>query len=1433
MSHQTHIAIIGMSGMFPGAANVPSFWENILHKKDAIETVPANRIDALFFDTQTTAPDRFYCRRGGFIDAHAQFNPVPFGILPVAVEGTEPEQLLALQLARDALRDADLLHNHISLGNTGIIIGKGNYSGPAAVRAIEIVRNGEQLAALLRTALPHLSPEELQQVKQQYQLQKGRFTPDTVMGLIPNLTASLVANRLNLGGTAHTVDAACASSLLAVHQCIQELESGRCDTMIAGGVHACQNAPFWSIFTQLGALSRQQQIRPFDQKADGLLIGEGCGFVVLKKLEHALRDGNKVYAVIRGTGISSDGAGQSVMSPAVKGQVKAITQAWQQAGLPMQQVGYIEAHGTGTPLGDKTEIASLQQAFGFDAALPKAGLGSVKSNIGHAMPAAGIAGLIKTALALYYGKLPPTLHCDEPVNALQQTRFAPVTETADWDAGTLPRIAGVNAFGFGGINAHVVLQGFEASKQIPRKSTQSSNTTQQKDKVLLLARPSNEALLQALQHNEQQTGEGNFRIALFDPTPERIQKAIKIVTRNTPWRNRQDIWYTPEPLLSNGGKLAFVFPGLDGLAAGETASIAQYFNLTPVQHSATRTGELLHNVFAAINSSRYIDAALKQLGVQPDIIAGHSLGEWLGWSSAGMVEEASVLQLLGDLNPADYQLQHSRFLAVGCGYDRIKPLMDQIPGLYLSNDNCPQQIIVCGTPEAVEQLTTLLLEQQVFHQQLPFQSGFHSPFVKAQLPLLLANVNKISFTPGKVPLWSATSLQPYPQNKEAILALTEEHLTHTVRFRELTQQLYKEGVRVFIQAGAGGLNGFIDDTLKQQSYSAVAANVATRSGIGQLQRVLAALFVEGRAIAMDFIQPQQPVKQAGTAIQLQLGSPLVQHWPLLQSIATPPAKPRAAGIPVSQPVQALPAHAPALAQTVSENIALLQEAQNELLALLQQRPVTSTTPAFAAPPPVQPKQFNAPLQVSLHTHPYLLDHALMRQKEGWQHMDDMEPVIPMTMILELFADAAANAAPGKRVLQINEVQVFQWMSVATDLNSVIQCEWQNNNSLQLHIDQYARAGVLLGDSYTAAPPFNLNPGEATGIAPDRATIYRGHMFHGPAYQGIVRVLHTGKQGITGIIEGGTGKGSLLDNAGQLFGLWLQLTLTEERVAFPVNIREVNFYDDYTRQHGTFECTCVLTQLTPEYALGDFILMRDGKVWATIKGWQNRRLEIDARLWQSCMQPLGTALSDMLAPGVFFFNSRYQRVNSWHFILKRYFTGAERRYRQQLPINKQKQWTISRIAAKDAVRYVLDQRDASCYLNELSIHNHTNGQPYASGETTADIQLSIAHKGTDAVAIAAAGKRVGIDIELIAPRSEGFIDMVFAAQEWALIKDLDLPEWTTRCWVAKEAYAKYLGTGLQGNPKQYGITAIQGHALKINETWITTIQHKNYIIGWTI
>jgi acyl transferase domain-containing protein len=430
-----------MACIFPGAPDLETFHKNLISGHDAISNVPANRWDPLYFDPNSNSPDRLYCRRGGFIDEYAEFAPVEFGFMPAAVAGSEPDQLLCLQVAARALVDAGIQTGRQPLERTGVILGRGGYPTTGMTRLINGIRTAEELIIVLRAALPNLPDSQLAKLKQEFQTKAQVGRSSDMVGLVPNLAASLITNRLNLNGPAYTVDAACASALVAIDQACQELSTKRCDLIIAGGVHLTHDVTFWSVFCELGVMSRSQEIRPFDRRADGLLLGEGVGLLVLKRWTEAKQDGNRIYAVIHGSGVASDGRESSLVQPNSDGQLKALQRAWLGCEQQPDQIGLIEAHGTGTSVGDLVEIETLGRFFGKRNSSKRAGLGSVKSMIGHCMPAAGAAGMIKTALAIHHGFLPPTLNCEQPHPQLAETRFQLIHQTHNWESEQ--RLAGV------------------------------------------------------------------------------------------------------------------------------------------------------------------------------------------------------------------------------------------------------------------------------------------------------------------------------------------------------------------------------------------------------------------------------------------------------------------------------------------------------------------------------------------------------------------------------------------------------------------------------------------------------------------------------------------------------------------------------------------------------------------------------------------------------------------------------------------------------------------------------------------------------------------------------------------------------------------------------------------------------------------------------
>ncbi|MFD3723114.1 beta-ketoacyl synthase N-terminal-like domain-containing protein [Streptomyces sp. NPDC058674] len=956
------VAITGMAVLLPGAPDLATYWHNLTAGVDVIGDVPPGRWDSDYYHpgsaSEPAVADRVYCRRGGFVDAVAEVDVTRFGIMPQSVPGTEPDQLIALHVAASALADAGGTERLPDRDRVGIVLGRGGYLTPGLVRLDQRVRTARQLVRTLGDLVPGLDAGQLERVRAAFTDRLGPGRPEDAIGLVPNLAASRVANRLDLRGPAYTVDAACASSLLAVDQAVAALASGRCDVMLAGGVHHCHDITLWSVFSQLRALSPSERIRPFHRGADGILIGEGTGVVVLKRLADAERDGDRVYAVIRGTGVSSDGRASGLVNPDPAGQTRAVRAAWRAAGLDPAEpdsLGLLEAHGTATPAGDAAELATLREVFGppgptgADCA-DRPVIGSVKSMIGHAMPAAGIAGLVKAALAVHHATLLPTLHCEDPHPALAATRFRPLTEAAPWVSGSgTPRRAAVNAFGFGGINAHVVLEqappatGGPSPAAPPTVPAARRAAVGEGERVLLLSAATPEALGALLDAPDPRTAPGApaagpVRLGIVDPTPKRLALARRVVAKGEAWHGRGDLWFTPRPLLGGGrpGRIAFLFPGLEGEFSPRVDDVADHFGLprpplgAPHADGTVREpgGGLGRHGLGVVAVGRLLDTALRRIGVVPDAVAGHSVGEWTAMAVGGLYEETAVDAFMAGLDPEAVRAADLAYAAVGAHADRVTRLLADggHPSVVLSHDNAPSQSMVCGPPPDVEAFAAALRAEGVLVRVLPFRSGFHTPMFEACLGPFKAAADGMRLRTPHVPVWSGTTAAPFPADEAAVRALFVRHLLEPVRFRALTEALYGAGFRAFVQVGPGQLGSLVGDTLAGHDHMVVAANSPHRSGLAQLRRVAAALWTAGAetgphlldapgsgSVALPPPAPGPvPSTDAGRGrVRLDLGSALVDLPPdpaLVTALTGDPAAalaPAASASPVAAELTAL------------------------------------------------------------------------------------------------------------------------------------------------------------------------------------------------------------------------------------------------------------------------------------------------------------------------------------------------------------------------------------------------------------------------------------------------------------------------------------------------------------------------------------------------
>jgi acyl transferase domain-containing protein/NAD(P)H-dependent flavin oxidoreductase YrpB (nitropropane dioxygenase family)/NAD(P)-dependent dehydrogenase (short-subunit alcohol dehydrogenase family) len=682
------VAIIGVAGIFAKARSVDELWDNVLDKVDGIVEVPIERWDwRLYFDDDRGSPDHIYSRWGGFLN-DLLFDPVRYGIPPRAVKAIDPLQLMTLEVVRQCLADAGLENATEVSERTSVILGAsggmGDVGAQYAVRA-EMPRFLGALAPQAAGRLP-------------------QWTEDSFAGILLNVTAGRAANRFNFGGVNYTIDAACASSLAAVYQAVLELESRRSDVVVTGGVDTAQGPFGYLCFSKTQALSPRGRCRAFDATADGIATSEGIAVVALKRLADAERDGDRIYAVIKGVGGSSDGRAKAIAAPDPDGQIRALSRAYEMAGYSPASVGLFEAHGTGTVTGDTTELEALTQLLAqSDVGAKNIAIGSIKSFIGHTKATAGIAGLINAALACYHKVLPPHADVEAPNEKLTEANspLYLLNEAQPWLARPgVPRRAAVSSFGFGGTNFHVTLEEHDQSPD----TDEDAASRQRWSHELLIWRGADRASLAAavrrtgdrLAHGAQpllrdlaftlaqKAPKSGVTAALVSGTNEKVADRIAALAAHlerpgTPLP--PDSFFNEAPLIAGGGKLALIFPGQGAQYVGMMRELAVLFpEMRAVLEKADVTlsarmsekgvpsGDLSRAIFAR---ALYDDAArtgatqrltrtdiaqpalgaieagllevLRHLGLRADMAAGHSYGEFVALYAAGVMTLEELL----------------------------------------------------------------------------------------------------------------------------------------------------------------------------------------------------------------------------------------------------------------------------------------------------------------------------------------------------------------------------------------------------------------------------------------------------------------------------------------------------------------------------------------------------------------------------------------------------------------------------------------------------------------------------------------------------------------------------------------------------------------------------------------------------------------------
>ncbi|WP_437532237.1 SDR family NAD(P)-dependent oxidoreductase [Sorangium sp. So ce726] len=954
-----HIAVVGVSAIFPGSLDAHGFWRDILSGTDLITDVPSTHwLIEDYYDPDPSAPDKTYAKRGAFLK-DVPFDPLEWGVPPSIVPATDTTQLLALIVAKRVLEDAAQgQFESMSRERMSVILGVTSAQELLASMVSRIQR------PVWAKALRDLGyPED--EVKRACDKIAGNYVPwqeSSFPGLLGNVVAGRIANRLDLGGTNCVTDAACASSLSAMSMAINELALGQSDLVIAGGCDTMNDAFMYMCFSKTPALSKSGDCRPFSDKADGTLLGEGIAMVALKRLDDAERDGDRVYAVIRGIGSSSDGRSKSVYAPVPEGQAKAIRRTYAAAGYGPETVELMEAHGTGTKAGDAAEFEGLRAMFDESGREDRqwCALGSVKSQIGHTKAAAGAAGLFKAIMALHHKVLPPTIKVDKPNPKLdiEKTAFYLNTQARPWiRPGDHPRRASVSSFGFGGSNFHVALEEYTGPapkawrvRALPAELVLLSADTPAAlaDRARALAKEAEvPEILRFLARESVLSFDASrpARLGLCATDEADLRKKLEQVAAHLEARPEQAL-SAPLVHCASGeapGRVAFLFPGQGSQYVGMGADALMTFDPARAAWDAAAGVAIadapLHEVVfprpvfsdedraaqeARLRETRWAQPAigatslahlalLAALGVRAEAFAGHSFGEITALHAAGALSAADLLRVArrrGELMGAASS-ERGAMIAVPRGIDEVRAL--GLGGVVIANHNGPKQVVLSGSVAAIEAAEERLKGAGIQARRLDVAAAFHSPLVAEASAPLREFLAGIAVEAPAAPVYSNAEIEPYAGGGDAARDRLARQLAEPVRFVEEIERMYADGVRTFVEVGPGSvLTNLVGDILNGRPHRAVALDRKGKHGVTSLLEAVARLAVAGvpldaRVLWEGFAAPSDPRALPKPKLALQInGSNYGKPYPPQGGAKALPAAspPRAAQKPAPEAARA-------------------------------------------------------------------------------------------------------------------------------------------------------------------------------------------------------------------------------------------------------------------------------------------------------------------------------------------------------------------------------------------------------------------------------------------------------------------------------------------------------------------------------------------------
>lgn len=878
----SNIAVMGMACRYAGAANVSEFWDNVLARRAGFRRLPPQRISIEDYHSQTD-PDGFYIEDAAVLTDYV-FDRTKYHIAGSTYRQTDMTHWLALDVASEALDDAGFGGAEgLDKELTSVVVGNtltGEFSRaqtlrlrwPYVRRVLESSLSSQRWTDAERSAL-------IAEVEDSFKAPFPVPNEESLAGGLANTIAGRICNYFDLGGGGYTMDGACASSLLAIGNACSSLVARDVSVAIAGGVDLSLD-PFELVgFARNGALAKDQ-MRVFDKDSNGFLPGEGCGFVVLMREEDARRSGRPIQAIIKGWGVSSDGGG-GLTRPSVGGQTLALQRAYRRAEFGVESVSYFEGHGTGTSVGDETELSTLVgalRAAGGSAFIPS--IGSVKALIGHTKAASGIAGFIKAAKVVQRGVVPPTAGCPSPhpLIADQQTLRTP--KVAEIWRSEQPMRSAVSGMGFGGINAHIVLEEAQGARRSTRFTARERRArTSWQDAELFVFEGSTEAeLIESLlsleekapllsqgelvdfaAHYAAKRGNGKYRAAIVAQTPKGLAKRLALAVAEIR-RPRQTLLAQDEiwiGLNQEPAKIAFLFPGQGSQMSAEGGLLARRFEAARQVYEAANLigGQPTHDTArvqpAVVAASMAGLAVLEALGVQADVAVGHSLGELSALSWAHCLDQDSVLELARFRGEAMAAVDgptgamvavHTTPAAVA---DLLQGTGDNVGAACYNSPACT---VVSGAQADVEALVAEAGRRAHATTPLAVSHAFHSPLMAGAKDALAEHLGGLTLNPPVARVISTVTGEAFAADTD-IRAVLCEQLTHPVLFSKAIDAAALEAT-LFIEVGSGqsmaGLSRQNVDT------PTISIDVGAESVCGLLSAVAAA-FVSGAAIETDVL----------------------------------------------------------------------------------------------------------------------------------------------------------------------------------------------------------------------------------------------------------------------------------------------------------------------------------------------------------------------------------------------------------------------------------------------------------------------------------------------------------------------------------------------------------------------------------------------------